>query len=154
MFLFLFIGFTCLMMSLMKNTIWTAANYITIYMFFFVLQIDMLIDDHKSSRKQFYFSNYGVKPFTYVMSCFFAHYVMYALAAFTEAFYVLYLLLVQGNNDYSVIPPLMGKYFFTGLSQTPLLYLLSQIFRNNESSPHSLIIIFILFFGHQFLIVY
>ena len=46
LFLYLFIGFVCVMINFMNNTIWAAANYITIFMFFFVLQIDMLIDDH------------------------------------------------------------------------------------------------------------
>jgi hypothetical protein len=47
----------------------------------------------------------------------------------------------------------MAKYFFTGLSQTPLMYLLSFLFRD-QSSPHSIIIIIILLIGHQFVIVY
>jgi hypothetical protein len=47
----------------------------------------------------------------------------------------------------------MAKYFFTGLSQTPLMYLLSFFFRD-QSSPHSIIIIIILLIGHQFVIVY
>ena len=47
----------------------------------------------------------------------------------------------------------MAKYFFTGLSQTPLMYLLSYLFRD-QPYPHSIIIIIILLIGHQFVIVY
>lgn len=55
--------------------------------------------------------------------------------------------------DFSVTMSLMAKYFFTGLSQTPLMYLLSFFFRD-QSYPHSIIIIIILLIGHQFVIVY
>jgi hypothetical protein len=118
--------------------------------FSFVFQINMLIEDHQSSRKHVYFNSYRVSPLIYISSYFCVHYIVYLCASLNDGFYML--TLFSNDKYFKYTGRIMLKYFLCGISITPFLYLVTWLVRNREY-PTSLVLVIILIIGHLFLVL-